>query len=89
MFNFIKECGSYSCYLYQLLSCSHCNSFTDFTLQVTGKAGLMARSVVKDTVNVTSGTWHNSSVHRGWLWKGDTSSDEVIVLQLTGLCDLT
>ena len=37
----------------------------------------MARSVVKSTVAVSGDTWHNSSVNRGWQWKGDTSSDEV------------
>ena len=37
----------------------------------------MARSVVRSTVAVSGDTWHNSSIHRGWLWKGDTSSDEV------------
>lgn len=45
--------------------------------QVTGKPGLMARSVVKSTVAVSGDTWHNSSIKRGWQWKGDTSSDEV------------
>ena len=53
-----------------------CHKFIVFD-QVTGKPGLMARSVVKSTVAVSGGTWHNSSVHRGWKWKGDTSSDEV------------
>ena len=38
----------------------------------------MARSVVRDTVKVSGGTWHNSSYYKGWKWKGDTSSDEVV-----------
>lgn len=50
----------------------------EFLYNVTGKSGLMARSVVKSTVAVSGDTWHNSSVNRGWQWKGDTSSDEVV-----------
>ena len=25
----------------------------------------------------SGGTWHNSTVEPGWIWKGDTSSDEI------------
>ncbi len=39
--------------------------------------GLMARSVLRQNTTVPGGTWHNSSSHPEWQWKGDTSSDEV------------
>ena len=46
--------------------------------QVTGIRGLMARSVVDENVTVDGEEWHESSSEQGWLWKGDTSSDEVV-----------
>jgi len=49
----------------------------EFLNNVTGIAGLMARSVLNQTATPSSGTWHNSTVYPGWIWKGDTSSDEV------------
>lgn len=41
-------------------------------------AGFPARSAARvgDTI-FSGGTWHNSSRRPGWVWKGDTSSDEV------------
>ena len=52
--------------------------------RVTGVAGLMARSTVSPG-EAHSGThdvetWRNSTVpgFEKWLWKGDTSSDEVV-----------
>ncbi len=61
--------------------CIHCTC-TTLTLppsQVTGVRGLMARSVLHEnsTVPVPAGEWHRSTSIPGWLWKGDTSSDEV------------
>jgi hypothetical protein len=49
----------------------------EFLNNVTGIEGLMARSVLHQTQAPPSGTWHNSTVYPGWIWKGDTSSDEV------------
>lgn len=51
-----------------------------FLIEVTGISGLPARSVIRDTGNDTgyhSDGWHASTTNPGWLWKGDTSSDEV------------
>lgn len=47
-----------------------------FLVEVTGVNGLPARSVVRGNVS-TSDEWHVSTSSPGWLWKGDTSSDEV------------
>ena len=47
-----------------------------FLVEVTGVSGLPARSVVRGNVS-TSDEWHVSTSSPGWLWKGDTSSDEV------------
>ena len=47
---------------------------------ITGVRGLPARSLCQasDENCVSSGgTWHNSTVEPGWIWKGDTSSDEI------------
>ena len=51
---------------------------TLLSLQVTGVPGLMARSVLKENSTIPDGVWHNSSTCPGWIWKGDTSSDEVV-----------
>ena len=48
---------------------------------LTGIKGLMARSfVTPNETHSPGGTWHNSTVpgYEGWMWKGDTSSDEVV-----------
>ena len=42
----------------------------------------MARSVVPENVSVEGGVWHNSTSEPGWKWKGDTSSDEVMLYVL-------
>jgi len=40
--------------------------------------GFPARSVVKTTDKIHGqGKWHNSTRQKGWVWKGDTSSDEI------------
>lgn len=47
---------------------------------ITGITGLMARSYLPPGQPITSGgTWHNATIpgYEGWIWKGDTSSDEV------------
>ena len=51
---------------------------------ITGKPGLMARTlnapdVPYDAAHHDKTVWHNSSApgYKGWVWKGDTSSDEV------------
>lgn len=49
----------------------------EFLNNVTGIKGLMARSVLNQTTPPTS-QWHLSTVYPGWVWKGDTSSDEVV-----------
>ena len=54
-----------------------------FLIEVTGISGLPARSVVRDDDNHTDNIgddWHASVTNPGWLWKGDTSSDEVLFL---------
>lgn len=51
-----------------------------FLVEVTGVSGLPARSVVRDDDNQTGSIgddWHASVTNPGWLWKGDTSSDEI------------
>merc|ERR1712137_258276 len=45
---------------------------------VTGIKGLPARSAYHGLTPPTGGTWHNSSTMPGWIWKGDTSSDEIV-----------
>eukprot|EP01116_Phalansterium_solitarium_P014972 TRINITY_DN3293_c0_g2_i1.p2 TRINITY_DN3293_c0_g2~~TRINITY_DN3293_c0_g2_i1.p2 ORF type:complete len:654 (+),score=269.04 TRINITY_DN3293_c0_g2_i1:3242-5203(+) len=51
----------------------------EFLNNVTGIDGLMARSVLKKTdPPPTDGKWYNSTVFPEWIWKGDTSSDEVV-----------
>eukprot|EP01012_Entosiphon_sulcatum_P001335 TRINITY_DN10252_c0_g1_i1.p1 TRINITY_DN10252_c0_g1~~TRINITY_DN10252_c0_g1_i1.p1 ORF type:complete len:773 (-),score=92.28 TRINITY_DN10252_c0_g1_i1:8-2326(-) len=50
----------------------------EFLNNVTGILGLPARSFLKVTdPPPTDGTWHNSTAYPGWIWKGDTSSDEI------------
>jgi len=50
-----------------------------FLFDVTGAPGYMARSVVKANESHSSDrTWYNSSTAPGWIYKGDTSSDEVV-----------
>lgn len=58
-------------------------TFVHFLLLSTYHAGdgsgaFVARSAIKagDTI-YSGGTWHNSTTKPGWLWKGDTSSDEI------------
>lgn len=56
-----------------------------FLVEVTGVSGLPARSVVRDDDNQTGSIgddWHASVTNPGWLWKGDTSSDEVLLSSL-------
>lgn len=51
-----------------------------FLNNITGVHGLMARSLWPG-INPpagTGGTWHNSTTDPGFVWKGDTSSDEVV-----------
>ena len=48
--------------------------------EFTAIRGLMARSFLPPGQPITSGgTWHNVTLpgYEGWIWKGDTSSDEV------------
>lgn len=46
--------------------------------EVTGVAGLPARSIVSTNEALPGGgTWHRTA-DGGWLWKGDTSSDELV-----------
>eukprot|EP00824_Muranothrix_gubernata_P012983 TRINITY_DN27252_c0_g1_i1.p1 TRINITY_DN27252_c0_g1~~TRINITY_DN27252_c0_g1_i1.p1 ORF type:complete len:818 (+),score=150.33 TRINITY_DN27252_c0_g1_i1:348-2456(+) len=50
----------------------------EFQNLVTGVPGLMARSFVKEGESYgPDGEWHNSTAYPGWIWKGDTSSDEM------------
>eukprot|EP01104_Vermistella_antarctica_P001095 TRINITY_DN11154_c0_g1_i1.p1 TRINITY_DN11154_c0_g1~~TRINITY_DN11154_c0_g1_i1.p1 ORF type:complete len:881 (+),score=128.69 TRINITY_DN11154_c0_g1_i1:2-2644(+) len=44
---------------------------------VTGIKGLMARSVLNQTESPGGADWYNSSSMPGWIWNGNTSSDEV------------
>lgn len=50
----------------------------EFLNNVTGIHGLMARSVLYQNTFPPQGTWHKSPVYPGWIWKGDTSSDELV-----------
>ena len=43
---------------------------------VTGIQGLFARSTLPPGHGLPSPDWRNSSARPGWVWKGDTSSDE-------------
>lgn len=52
--------------------------------QVTGIPGLMARSVVRDSVAVSGGIWYESTTKLGWKWNADTSSDEASALVQVG-----
>jgi hypothetical protein len=45
--------------------------------KITGIRGLMARSFTKYGQNPAGGVWYNSTVYSGYVWKADTSSDEV------------
>jgi len=57
------------------------NSFQaiKFLNDVTGIKGLMARAVEKKINGIGDNIiWRNSSVFSDWLWKSDTSSDEVV-----------
>eukprot|EP01127_Copromyxa_protea_P019902 TRINITY_DN6553_c0_g1_i2.p1 TRINITY_DN6553_c0_g1~~TRINITY_DN6553_c0_g1_i2.p1 ORF type:complete len:615 (-),score=101.90 TRINITY_DN6553_c0_g1_i2:48-1892(-) len=49
----------------------------EFLVNVTGIPGLMARSALYQNEFPQGGTWHHSKTYPGWIWKGDTSSDEV------------
>jgi hypothetical protein len=49
----------------------------EFLNNVTGIDGLMARSVYLGYPSPYSGEWVNSTVFPGWMWKRDTSADEV------------
>lgn len=44
---------------------------------LTGIDGLMGRSLLPVGSRIPGGTWHNSTVDPRFMWKGDTSSDEV------------
>eukprot|EP01102_Stenamoeba_stenopodia_P019004 TRINITY_DN7060_c0_g4_i2.p1 TRINITY_DN7060_c0_g4~~TRINITY_DN7060_c0_g4_i2.p1 ORF type:complete len:802 (-),score=153.57 TRINITY_DN7060_c0_g4_i2:157-2529(-) len=51
----------------------------EFLNNVTGIKGYMARSFAKPNDGSGAGgqNWYNSTAYPGWIWKGDTSSDEV------------
>lgn len=51
----------------------------EFLNRVTGIPGLMARTVLhsSDPGKHTDFPWHISTAYPGWVWKDDTSSDEV------------
>jgi hypothetical protein len=49
----------------------------EFLNKVTGVKGLMARSVLYQDNIPNFGTWYHSRTNPGWIWKADTSSDEV------------
>ena len=46
---------------------------------ITGIPGFPARSLIKvgDDVQPKDGEWHDAA-EKGWRWKGDTSSDEIV-----------
>jgi hypothetical protein len=46
-----------------------------FLNQITGIRGLPARSF---DIYKPGNNWHNSTVFPGFVWKGDTSSDEIV-----------
>ncbi|ELR12782.1 uncharacterized protein ACA1_093180 [Acanthamoeba castellanii str. Neff] len=48
----------------------------EFLYNVTGIRGLMARTVAQQNT-LPKANWHFSSAYPGWVWQGDTSSDEV------------
>jgi len=48
-----------------------------FLNRVTGRPGFMARSFVRANESHGSGNWANSTAYPGWVYKRDTSSDEV------------
>jgi hypothetical protein len=51
----------------------------EFLFNVTCIKGYPARSFGKvGDPGVGGGSWHNSSCHPGWMWWGDTSSDEIV-----------
>ena len=46
---------------------------------MTGAKGFPARSFAQaGDADFDPSHWHNSSTHAGWVWKGDTSSDEIV-----------
>ncbi|HEU4752090.1 MAG TPA: transcriptional regulator, partial [Armatimonadota bacterium] len=49
---------------------------------ITGVPGFPARAISSTTEpgyeNRSKGEWHESTVEPGWMWKGDTSSDELV-----------
>eukprot|EP00817_Percolomonadidae_sp_ATCC50343_P007048 CAMPEP_0117418966 /NCGR_PEP_ID=MMETSP0758-20121206/643_1 /TAXON_ID=63605 /ORGANISM="Percolomonas cosmopolitus, Strain AE-1 (ATCC 50343)" /LENGTH=341 /DNA_ID=CAMNT_0005199789 /DNA_START=673 /DNA_END=1695 /DNA_ORIENTATION=- len=47
---------------------------------ITNIPGLPARSALHQTSDPGYGHWHNSTnpTYNGWIWKGDTSSDEIV-----------
>jgi hypothetical protein len=51
----------------------------EFLNLVTGTPGLMARTVIhsSEPEKHTQFPWHVSTAYPGWVWKDDTSSDEV------------
>eukprot|EP01012_Entosiphon_sulcatum_P007568 TRINITY_DN13878_c0_g1_i1.p1 TRINITY_DN13878_c0_g1~~TRINITY_DN13878_c0_g1_i1.p1 ORF type:complete len:778 (-),score=92.44 TRINITY_DN13878_c0_g1_i1:7-2340(-) len=50
----------------------------EFLNNVTGIEGLPARSFLRSSDQLPGdGHWHNSTAYLGWVWKGDTSSDEI------------
>eukprot|EP00466_Bigelowiella_natans_P017295 jgi/Bigna1/147331/aug1.141_g22039 len=56
----------------------HYFSALERLLNVTGRKGLPARSVVKKGEPVPpERIWYNSSTMPSWVWKSDTSSDEI------------
>eukprot|EP01104_Vermistella_antarctica_P006857 TRINITY_DN1754_c0_g3_i1.p1 TRINITY_DN1754_c0_g3~~TRINITY_DN1754_c0_g3_i1.p1 ORF type:complete len:734 (+),score=146.91 TRINITY_DN1754_c0_g3_i1:742-2943(+) len=63
-------------------ACWHAFEGMEMLNNITGIKGLMARSVLNST-HVPAGTggiWYNSTVPAwpGWVWKANTSSDEVV-----------
>ena len=45
-------------------------------MTITGVPGLTARTICKVEDNCSGGTWYESTVEPGWMWKGDASSDD-------------
>ena len=63
-----------------------------FLVDVTGVGGLPARSVMQNDVEDyyndsynSSREWYNSTTDPGWMWLGDTSSDEVCCMYTPSL----
>ncbi len=53
-----------------------------FLESVTGVPGFFARAAVRKDEGAShdlhDGVWHASTIYPGWLWKGDTSFDELV-----------